>query len=535
MIPTLRTPARASLFALAALAAFALPAAAGPAPLAPTRASFFFDGERRVDVERVAKAHGALIPVRLRYEGRPSEVVAFVDDTAIVTLDPGGEVEIAAKGATLVRPLMPSAGLWLVRDAAGGDGIDLAARLRPRRGARAGIRGAVPNLHVHRKPMSAYTPDDPKYPGQWYFANLEMPKAWGRTLGDAKTTVVVVDTGCDATHPDLVAKMDPGLDVVDGDTDPSPVLTDSGAAHGTSCAGLVAASTDNAEGIAGGCPECRLRCVRLLSDGPTPISADVDAFQFALDVDAAVVSNSWGFVNPMPVPKALEDAINKVFDTGRGGKGALVLFAMGNDNRVVGDDEVEAVRGVLGIGAINNFDEPTPFTNSGNPVDLVAPTGTLTTDIAGPAGSDPSDYTSLFGGTSSACPVAAGIAGLLVSVAPEKTSQELYDIMIQSARPAPFSTPDGNGHDQVYGYGILDPVKALDALLGPEVADAGAGGSGAGGGDVGGAGGSPAPSPSDDTAGCSCGVAPSSPGGAAIFLLGIGAVAARVQRRLRRR
>src|SRR5690606_17456671 len=148
-------------------------------------------------------------------------------------------------------------------------------------------------------------PTDPRWGGQWYFQNLGMPEAWGITRGAPSTSIVVVDTGCDLGHPDLEGKLDPGRDVVDGDDDPSFVPGEPGAAHGTACAGLIAAETDNDEGIAGGCPECRLRCVRMLSEQGTPISADVEAFQFALEVDAAVVSNSWGFVDPIPAPAPL--------------------------------------------------------------------------------------------------------------------------------------------------------------------------------------------------------------------------------------
>jgi subtilisin family serine protease len=475
---------------------------------------WFLDGDRRVEVERLPPVPElpALTPVRLHYQGRAREVRAFVDRTAIITVDPGTEPRLAHLGVKPIRPLMPSAGLWLVEDTQGGDGIDLARRVRNE------TRRAVPNLYLHRKAFGAHTPNDPRYPGQWFFDNLKMPDAWGRTLGDAKTTIVVVDTGCDAKHPDLAPKLDPGRDVADQDDDPSPDPNQSGAAHGTSCAGLAAAATDNGVGIAGGCPECRLRCVRLLTDTPVPTSADVDAYQFALDVDASVVSNSWGFVDPIPVPQPLADAINNLFDHGRGGKGALVLFAMGNDDRVVGDDELQAVRGVLGIGAINNLDQQTPFTNSGNSVDLVAYTGTLTTDLSGAAGEDPGDYTSLFGGTSSACPVAAGIAGLLVSAAPDKTSQELYDILIKTARPAPFAVPDDKGHDEVYGFGIIDPVAALDALNPQGPADAGA--------DAG-------PEPPAEEGGCSCKQAPSAPAGGALCAIGLALAALRARRRRR--
>lgn len=436
------------------------------------------DGARLLAARRTGPAAldalGRLLrPVRLEYANRPRPVDGFVDDSALVQIDPRvAQVSLDAEraldglGARVVRPLMPSIGLWLVQDSLGGDGLDVAARLAAPALSSRGIRQSFPNVYLRRKRMDTFVPNDPMFTSQWFFANLGMTEAWGLESGNASSTIVVVDTGCDMQHPDLAAKMDPGKDVVDGDDDPSPLVTDSGAAHGTACAGLVGAVTDNGLGVAGGCPGCRIRCVRLLADVATPTSADVDAFQFALDVNAAVVSNSWGFVDPMPVPQTLADAINNVFDNGRGGKGALVLFAAGNDSRQIGDDELEATRGVLAIGAINNMDEQTPYTNTGNAIDLVAYTGTVTTDISGPDGFDPSDYTTLFGGTSSACPVAAGIAGLLTSADTTHTSADLYQILIDTAKPAPYAQPDANGHDPVFGYGIINPVRALRNVLG---------------------------------------------------------------------
>lgn len=518
----------------------AAPAVAEPTP-GPRS---FHDGDQVVEVgagavTALASPVPGLRPVRLRYPGRPGgggaslprEVQAFVDHTAIVKLDPGAELELSALGARLVRPLMPSIGLFLVEDTTGADGVDLARRLQPGSPRERGIRKAMPNLYLRHARRGEYTPNDPEFPGQWYFENLRMTEAWGLYRGDPSTSIVVVDTGCDLGHPDLKDKMDPGLDVVTGDDDPSPDPAENGAEHGTACAGLVAASTDNAEGIAGGCPECRLRCVRLLADVPVPLGADIDAFEFALQTDAAVVSNSWGFVDPIPVPTMLEEAIDNVFDNGRGGKGALVLFAIGNDDREVGDDEMQAVRGVLAIGAINNLDDKTPFTNFGSCSDLVAPTGTLTTDLVGPDGNDPGDYSSLFGGTSSACPVAAGIAALLVGAAPDRTSAELYDVMIKTARPAPYAVPDATGHDPVFGYGIIDPVKALENVMG--LGGAGGGGvGGAGGGGGGGAGGSGG-EPADGDAGCACGVEREGAGwpGALVYAAGLGLALSRLRRR----
>src|SRR6185436_10257003 len=118
---------------------------------------------------------------------------------------------------------------------------------------------------------------------------------------------------------------------------------------------------------------------------------------------------SWGFTTATPVPKPLADAIQLVHEQGRGGLGALVVFAAGNDDRLLGAGELEAVPGVTTVGAVNNFDEVAQFSNHGPSLAVVAPTGTLSTDISGSDGDNPGDYIASFGGTSSACPIVAGI------------------------------------------------------------------------------------------------------------------------------
>jgi serine protease len=498
----LRTKVSGAILSVSALAAAAAGCAGPPngeEELAAARLllepgeALFLDGQRPVRAVRTGPRSSdtgtdaaALTPLTLRYGGGRPEVPALVGERAIIEVASQGsdqdiEPLFAELGVRAVRPLMRSAGLWLVEDEGSGDGLDVAARVSAQLQSNTsslrarGLRSAVPDLYLRHRPLGEpFAPNDPRFPGQWYFEDLNMSEAWSYTKGDPSVTVVVIDSGCDMAHPDLAAKMDPGRDVIDGDDDASFAPNTQDNAHGTACAGLVAAVTDNNEGVAGGCPECRLRCVRLLGDEATPISADVEAFTFALDSGAAVVSNSWGFSDPIPVPKAIETAINQVFDTGRGGLGALVLFAAGNDAQEVKTEELLGVRGVLGIGAVNHLKEETSFTNYGDPVDLVAFTGQISADISGSDGYDSSDYTDSFGGTSSACPVAAGVAGLLVSAAPDKTAAELYEVLIKTAKPAPFAVPDMNGHDPVFGYGIINPVAALKDVLGiQDVPDAG--------------------------------------------------------------
>lgn len=488
------------------------------AALAPSAAAtWFHDGPRRVAAERLGPpaldaAGRVLTPVRLRYDAddparAPRTIDASVDGTAIVQIAPGAEAALAESGVRLVRPLMPSISLWLVEDAAGsGDGLDVAERLRGV--AARGVQQALPNLHVRLEAAAEpYTPDDPMLLDQWYLERLRMTDTWGVHRGDPGTTIVVIDTGCDPDHPDLVAKLDPGLDVVDGDTDPSFEPGFQGNAHGTACAGIAAAATDNGAGMAGVCPDCRLRCVRMLTEADIPLSAHLDAFNFAIEVGAAVVSNSWGFAQAMPVPQPMADAIDNVFRNGRGGKGALVVFAAGNEDREIGPDELLALPSVLTVGAIANFDDKTAFTNFGAAVELVAPVGTVTADISGTEGYSATDYTTSFGGTSSACPVVAGVAGVLASAAPDRTAAELYDVMIRTASPAPLAVPDESGHDPVYGYGVVDPVSALTELL---TAPAPV---------------TPTADDAESDAGCACGVAPGARGWAGGLGAALGAAA----------
>jgi serine protease len=407
---------------------------------------------------------------------RPIEAPYVAGSLASRALGPG----VSEQGAPLSAPLSAaqtpgvlSAGLRLlwVEGRPGEDGLDVAVRMS----RVAGVETAAPDLYLRRKRADfELPPDDPRYSGQWYLADLKIEQAWEHAVGDADTSILIVDDGCDMTHPDLVGALVGGRDVIDEDDDPSYSPDEPGNEHGTACAGVAAATGNNGLGIAGVCPQCSLYCVRLFesSHSLVPISADIAAFEYALDVGAAVVSNSWGFAEPGPVPALLRGAIQRLLADGRGGRGAVVVFAAGNENREIGSTELAAISGVLNVGAINNFDEAAPFSNYGASLALTAPTGSLTTDIQGTDGAHPTDYTNLFGGTSAACPVVAGVAALVLSAAPELSGAEVNAALIATARPAPFATPDANNHDPLYGYGIVDPGAALRSVLGlPEPAE----------------------------------------------------------------
>ncbi len=444
--------------ALAALAAGPPDLTRDESPSSPS-AALVRDGDRFIAVTR---APDDPRHVHLHYpDGRAARatigrhLVVHVADPAL----------LPAYDLAFVAPLMPRAGLYRATSThPHEDALAAAHRL-----AHDPSIDALPDFAFPRtRHAISIPPDDPRHGGQWYLHTIDMHAAWRLETGDPSVVVGVVDDGCDLDHPDLAAHMLPGTDLVDDDDDPSYLPNVRGNEHGTACAGLVAAIGDNGVGIAGACPECHLRCVRLLpggQGGEVPIGNDIAAYDRQLAWNVAVSSNSWGFEDHFPVPNLLRRAIATLIAEGRDGKGTIVVFAAGNDAREVLDDELYGIEGVLTVGAINQFDEAASFSNSGGPVDLVAPAGTLTTDIAGPDGADEGDYTSLFGGTSSACPVAAGVAALLVAAAPDKTALELVDALVRTTRPAPFALPDEHGHDPLYGYGVIDPAAALAAVM----------------------------------------------------------------------
>jgi subtilisin family serine protease len=339
------------------------------------------------------------------------------------------------------------------------------------------LRAAMPDLALaHVRANIHVPPSDPDYTAQWFFQTIHMEDAWRHEDGDPSITIAVVDDGCDLTHPDLVPHLLPGYDAINDTPTPTYTPMTAGNNHGTSCAGLAAAATDNATDIAGTCAECSLRCVRLLgADGTSiPISDDVRAYDFVLmHADVAVVSNSWGFTASVPAPTALVDVINMVQTQGHGGLGAVVVFAAGNDGRVIGNDELQAIPGIVTVGAINQFLEAVSFTNTGDCLGIVSPAGTYTLDIVGAEGAGPGETTASFGGTSSACPIVAGVVGLMASRRPTMTAMDLRTALLGSARMAPFATPDAMGHDQTYGYGIVDPAAALARIDPNGVPDAG--------------------------------------------------------------
>jgi len=322
--------------------------------------------------------------------------------------------------------------------------------------------------HLHNTGQSGGTPG----------ADIRAPEAWEITTGDPNIVVAVLDCGVDLNHPDLINNLLPGYDFLEDDDRPEPT-DDWDVDHGTACAGLVAAQGDNGIGVSGVTWNCKIMPIRLYNYTSICTQADMaTAFRWAAAHGADVLSNSWGLDNSStPIIQSGISDVTKAGGTGRDGKGCVVLFAAGNDSGPI--PYPIKYPEVISIGATDPCDIRWHYSNYGPELDIVAPSGCWldhcvvpmpmwTTDIAGSGGWDEYnlldvnilDYTDSMGGTSGACPLAAGVAALILSIEPDLTSEEVRHFLERSAKD--LGDP---GRDNYYGWGRVDARAALDMVL----------------------------------------------------------------------
>lgn len=327
---------------------------------------------------------------------------------------------------------------------------------------------------------------------QWHLRLIGAGKAWQTTRGKRAITIAVLDDGIDVEHPELrgniLRNADPdeprdvcGRDFYLPDTDAdhfnprpkrfrSPFDQMSGNdIHGTCCAGLAVGRGPRAYGLA---PNCRLLPVKVFhADDLASESQVADAIRYAAAF-ADVISCSWGGARSPDIEFALQDARRM----GRKGRGAVVVCATGNEaqSRV---DYPASDPNAIAVGASTDADAFADYSNRGPQVCVVAPSnggsrGIFTTDVSTPrrgfntgaaaAGGADGLFVNDFGGTSAATPLVAGLCGLMLSLKPEMTAEDVRAALIASAKKiGPPSAYKANGHSNKFGHGRIDAAKAV--------------------------------------------------------------------------
>jgi subtilisin family serine protease len=302
--------------------------------------------------------------------------------------------------------------------------------------------------------------------------DIDGPEAWGISTGSTSLVVAVIDDGVenheDLNDPSGNSRLIGGFTPLTGGNG----TPNSSGAHGQACAGIIAAS-HNSLGVRGAAPGVKLISVNIFAgnESATDIANGVN---WAVNNGADVLSNSWGYTSCTANFSVLTNAINNASANGRGGQGCVVLFAAGNGFKSCVDYPAN-LNSVIAVGAVTNQGTRSSYSNYGSALDIVAPSngaaGVRTIDRMGSAGYSSGNYTPSFGGTSAACPAAAGAAALVLSVDPGLTSGQVQSFLETTAKDLGPS-----GFDNEYAHGL---VSAYDAML---AAQGGGGGGGGGGG-----------------------------------------------------
>ena len=334
-------------------------------------------------------------------------------------------------------------------------------------------------------------------------ADIDAPEAWALTMGSPEIVIAVIDEGVTSDHPDLPNTRQLRLNGSNfglGDpNDPSPVGNSN---HGNACAGVIAATANNGEGIAGIAPLCKIMPIR--TDSTTSPEQDAAAIRFAVDNGASIISCSWGYsctnnnLHPVIV-NAITYAINHnclvVFSTGNNAKHALGIDGF------VGFPANHKINGMLAVGASDRYDKQADYSPTDTCVDIVAPSNRSsyyyyrpdsldseksdmwTIDIPGNdgynswhtdqgnefsfgetlpnSGTNYLSYTGHFGGTSHSCPVVAGVAALVLSVNPQLTPQAVCKVLKESADTVGGFLYGVNGRCNEMGYGRINANNAV--------------------------------------------------------------------------
>ncbi|MEL7332306.1 MAG: S8 family serine peptidase [Cyanobacteria bacterium J06560_2] len=440
---------------------------------------------------------------------------------------------------TVVKIESLAYGFGLIRTHALGDNsntycfkVGPAARQNPLKIANALARQpevlmAEPNIVMAIAPL--YRPTDDRYPDQWHLyhrggqnlaanSHVSAEKAWDITRGSRSITIAVTDDGFDLAHLDLqgAGKIVAPRDLKNKDTLPTPDRNEN---HGTPVAG-VAVAEETGKGIVGIAPGCSLMPIQ--TTGFLDDASIEQLFDWAIDQGADVISCSWSPASIyFPLSRRISRAINKAATKGRNGKGCVVLFSAGNANRPVEGKVEESgwpknlLRGVttwlsgfaihpdvITVSACTSLNRKAAYSNWGRHISVSAPSnnappsmalsgGTfdtgppirtslpgrtvITSDRTGSAGYTLDDYTG-FGGTSSACPLVAGIVGLMLSANPDLTAREVKQLLqsttdkIIDKKPDPqlgqnHGTYDRNGHSFWFGYGKVNAFEAVKAAM----------------------------------------------------------------------
>jgi len=341
------------------------------------------------------------------------------------------------------------------------------------------------------------TPNDPHLGSQWTMTRCDVIEAWDLipdpVPSNPEMIIAIIDSGVDWNHPDLINRVwvNPGEDLdgdgvipagtTPGEADERNGVDDDGNGyvddfygydwvtgvtgcaagedcstvdnnpmdhngHGTHCAGIAAAETDNGVGVASIAWDSRIMCLRAGYDaadgnGYVVQTAAASAIYYAIENGAKVVSMSFGGSGTIRTPATV--AYNS---------GVLCFHAAGNDDQTE-QDQLDRATGMVSVASTSSNDCKSDFSNYGDWVDVSAPGSAIYSTMFD------NSYASLYG-TSMACPNAASLAALIWWMNPELTVAEVRERLIGTTDNI-YEMTCNSAYAGQLGSGRINAYKAL--------------------------------------------------------------------------
>ena len=325
--------------------------------------------------------------------------------------------------------------------------------------------------YVERVPMdyTDLTPNDPSYSSMWHLATIGASSAWNYFSTGSTIKIAIVDNAVDRTHPDLSGNLwvnageiasnsldddgngyaddINGYDVSNNDGNPNP--PNNSFDHGTHCAGISSASTNNSVGIASIGYSCKIIAVKATNDAASP-SAVTDGYNgivYAVAAGADVISLSWGGTGSSTTAQNII--------TWASNQGCVIVAAAGNSN-VNTMHYPAAYTECIAVAATGSSDAKASFSNYGSWVDISAPGNNIYSTL-------PSNQYGNMSGTSMATPLVAGLAGLMLSLNPSLTPADIKNCMYTTATNINAQNPSYIGQ---LGAGRINASAAMNCISG---------------------------------------------------------------------
>lgn len=320
--------------------------------------------------------------------------------------------------------------------------------------------GLVDNVEANEvlslDPLELKTASTPPHEGEYTVNDPDLSKVWGframeiQQLYDylavnniqpkKKAKIAIIDTGVDKDHEDLM----------DNFVSTKPIHDQDPQGHGTHCAGIAAAVSNNGKGVASFAPNgdyIEITSIKVFGKyGSTSQKKIIDGMIEAADNGAVVLSMSLGGPSSDKIQRAYKQAVQYANK-----KGAIVVVAAGNENMNAVRRAPASVDGVITVSAIDENIEKASFSNT---------VGDLKMGIAAPGAqvysTIPNNEYEYFNGTSMATPYVAGLVGLLKSLQPKLTTKEVYKILNQTGKTTKATAKTGK---------LIYPAQAVKELL----------------------------------------------------------------------